>query len=157
MVISPTSSWIRWCMQVYAWWFNVDLSCLGRTIYARQFLENVLIWDETVIPNSYQHFSQNPYNCDQFVDGSYLTICMSFELFLKPCHSCAGRGLLWWVWVSLHLTVKNIPVYACKYNINQFHFGMSLPSNPTRMIWLESENKVSSVYIEICGYYEDNH
>ncbi len=25
-------------MQVYAWWFNVDLSCLGRTIYARQFL-----------------------------------------------------------------------------------------------------------------------
>ncbi len=38
MVISQTTSWIRWCMQVYAWWFNVDLSCLGRTIYARQFL-----------------------------------------------------------------------------------------------------------------------
>ncbi len=38
IVISPTASWIRWCMQVYAWWFNVDLSCLGRTIYARQFL-----------------------------------------------------------------------------------------------------------------------
>ncbi len=38
MVISPTASWIRWCMQVYAWWFNVDLSCLGRTIYVRQFL-----------------------------------------------------------------------------------------------------------------------
>ncbi len=37
MVISPTASWIRWCMQVYAWWFNVDLSCLGRTICARQF------------------------------------------------------------------------------------------------------------------------
>ena len=36
--ISPTASWIRWCMQVYAWWFNVDLSCLGRTIYAWQFL-----------------------------------------------------------------------------------------------------------------------
>ncbi len=31
-------SWIRWCMQVNAWWFNVDLSCLGWTIYARQFL-----------------------------------------------------------------------------------------------------------------------
>ncbi len=38
MVISPTASWIRWCMQGYAWWFNVDQSCLGRTIYARQFL-----------------------------------------------------------------------------------------------------------------------
>ncbi len=38
MVISPTASWIRWCMQVYVWWFNVDLSCLGRTVYARQFL-----------------------------------------------------------------------------------------------------------------------
>ncbi len=38
MVISPTASWIRWCMQGYAWWFNVDLSCLGRTIYAIQFL-----------------------------------------------------------------------------------------------------------------------
>ncbi len=38
MVISQTASWIRWCMQVNAWWFNVDLSCLGRTIYARQFL-----------------------------------------------------------------------------------------------------------------------
>ncbi len=38
MVISPTASWIRWCMQVFAWWFNVDLSCLGRTIYARRFL-----------------------------------------------------------------------------------------------------------------------
>ncbi len=37
MVISPTASWIRWCMQVYAWWFNLDLSCLGRTIYDRQF------------------------------------------------------------------------------------------------------------------------
>ncbi len=37
MVISPTASWIRWCTQVYAWWFNVDLCCLGRTIYARQF------------------------------------------------------------------------------------------------------------------------
>ncbi len=37
MVISPTASWIRWCMQVYAWRFNVDLSCLGRTFYARQF------------------------------------------------------------------------------------------------------------------------
>ena len=38
MVISPTVSCIRWCMQVYGWWFiNVDLSCLGRTIYARQF------------------------------------------------------------------------------------------------------------------------
>ena len=33
MVISPTASWIRLCMQVYAWWFNVDLSCLGRTIF----------------------------------------------------------------------------------------------------------------------------
>ncbi len=32
MVISPTARW----MQVYARWFNVDLSCLGRTIYARQ-------------------------------------------------------------------------------------------------------------------------
>ncbi len=39
MVISPTASWIRWCMQVYTLWFNVDLSCLGRTIYARQFLD----------------------------------------------------------------------------------------------------------------------
>ncbi len=29
MVISPTTSWIRWCMQVYAWWFNVGLSCLA--------------------------------------------------------------------------------------------------------------------------------
>ena len=37
MVISPTASWIRWCMQVYAWWLNVDLSCFGRTIYAVQF------------------------------------------------------------------------------------------------------------------------
>ncbi len=37
MVISPTASWIRWCMQAYAWWVNVDLSCLGWTIYARQF------------------------------------------------------------------------------------------------------------------------
>ncbi len=25
-------------MQVYVWWFNVDLSCLGRTINARHFL-----------------------------------------------------------------------------------------------------------------------
>ncbi len=25
MVISPTASWIRRCMQVYVWWFNVDL------------------------------------------------------------------------------------------------------------------------------------
>ncbi len=32
-VISPTPSWIRWCMQVFV---NVDLSCLGRTNYARQ-------------------------------------------------------------------------------------------------------------------------
>ena len=23
MVISPTASWIRWCMQVYAWWFYI--------------------------------------------------------------------------------------------------------------------------------------
>ncbi len=39
MVISPTPSWIRSCMHVYnAWWFNVDMSCLGRTVYARQFL-----------------------------------------------------------------------------------------------------------------------
>ncbi len=38
MVLSPTASWIWWCMQVYAFWSNVDLSCLGRTIYARQFL-----------------------------------------------------------------------------------------------------------------------
>ncbi len=38
MVISPAASWIRWCMQVNAWWFNVDLSCLGRMIYARKFL-----------------------------------------------------------------------------------------------------------------------
>ncbi len=38
MVISLTASWIRWCMQVFEWWFNVDLSCLGRRIYARQFL-----------------------------------------------------------------------------------------------------------------------
>ncbi len=22
MVISPTASWIRWCMQVYVWWFG---------------------------------------------------------------------------------------------------------------------------------------
>ncbi len=35
MVISPTASWIQWCMQMYAWWFNADLSCLGRMIYAR--------------------------------------------------------------------------------------------------------------------------
>ncbi len=34
MVISPTASGIRWCMRVS----YVDLSCLGRTIYARQFL-----------------------------------------------------------------------------------------------------------------------
>ncbi len=32
MVISPTASWIQWCMPVY-----VDLPSLGRTIYARQF------------------------------------------------------------------------------------------------------------------------
>ncbi len=32
MVISPTASWIRWCMQVYAWWFNVGLYCLGQTL-----------------------------------------------------------------------------------------------------------------------------
>ncbi len=39
MVISPTASWIRWCMQVYVHvWVNVDLSCLGRTIYTRQLL-----------------------------------------------------------------------------------------------------------------------
>ncbi len=25
LVISPTASWIRWCMQVYEWWFNGDL------------------------------------------------------------------------------------------------------------------------------------
>ncbi len=36
--ISPTASSIRWCMQIYSWWCNVDLSCLGRTIYTRQFL-----------------------------------------------------------------------------------------------------------------------
>ncbi len=23
MVISPTASWIRWCMKVYAWWFAI--------------------------------------------------------------------------------------------------------------------------------------
>ncbi len=38
MVISPTARWIRWCMQVYGLWFNVDLSCLSRTISARQLL-----------------------------------------------------------------------------------------------------------------------
>ncbi len=38
VVISLTVSWIRWCMRVYAWWWNEDLSCLGHTIYARQFL-----------------------------------------------------------------------------------------------------------------------
>ncbi len=38
MVISPTAGWIRWCMQVYAWWCKMNLSCLGRTIYARHFL-----------------------------------------------------------------------------------------------------------------------
>ncbi len=35
MVISPTASWIRWCMQCMR--VSVHLSCLGRTIYARQF------------------------------------------------------------------------------------------------------------------------
>ena len=29
---------LDWVVQVYAWWFNVDISCLGWTIYARQFL-----------------------------------------------------------------------------------------------------------------------
>ncbi len=38
MALSLTASWIRWCMQVHVWWFNVDLSFLGRTIYARHFL-----------------------------------------------------------------------------------------------------------------------
>ena len=34
LMVIPTASWIRWCMQVDVWWFNVDLSCLGWTIYA---------------------------------------------------------------------------------------------------------------------------
>ncbi len=36
--ITDCISWIQWCMQVYAWWFNVDLSRLGPTIDAWQFL-----------------------------------------------------------------------------------------------------------------------
>ncbi len=37
MVISPTASWIRWCMQVYACELIRTCLVLGRTIYARQF------------------------------------------------------------------------------------------------------------------------
>ncbi len=29
MVISPTASWIRWCMKVYVWCFNVDFFLFG--------------------------------------------------------------------------------------------------------------------------------
>ena len=43
MVIAPTANGIRWCMQMYAWWFNVDLSCLGRTMYARRQISGRLL------------------------------------------------------------------------------------------------------------------
>ncbi len=65
MVISPTASWIRWRMQVYAW-CNVYLSCLGGpnktgphggTIYARQFLGAKL-------PIQFRH-------CDRWVERNH--------------------------------------------------------------------------------------